>query len=152
MRKVGYSWTCSPPNVDRDGGVYQQLNTPIPEGAAFVPEPVLISLVLAENQDDYMSLGMLSYLIQRAGPVPPVTGHHHVLPYLANLLGEGLVTIGDVDGEQFLPWNCAVTEALSRVRKQWPDGEASDYKTLRDIGWLTNTPRGNGVAVGAVKP
>jgi hypothetical protein len=119
-----------------------------PGDGDFRPDRKLIARILANNYGDYMSLGLFSCLVH--GPAP-TTGNEDrlALLYLKHLLAEGYVTIGDVYGQEYFPWNCGVAEALSWVSPKGADGLHESWPTAR-VAWLNNTPRGNDLARSAM--
>ncbi|QCO96776.1 hypothetical protein FCN77_02380 [Arthrobacter sp. 24S4-2] len=118
----------------------------LPGASDFRPDKKLIARILANNHGDYMSLSLFSCLVH--GPAPTAQKNHLVLLYLAHLLAEGYVTIGDVYDNEFLSWNCGVAEAVSWVSVQLPDGNP-DFICAKQQAWLNNTPRGNDIALTA---
>lgn len=102
----------------------------------------LVAHVLAQNLGDYMSLKVLhlTLLSQKIRS----TQEPDVLLFLEQLLNRGLMSIGDLHGNEFVPWDCGVSEVIQWIRQDSPASlEWADE--LANTAWLNNTQHGNDV-------
>lgn len=112
----------------------------------FLVKPEAIAVLLAENVDDYMSLGLFTYLLSVSGPVRAGDLRLQCLAYLDHMIGEEYVLVGTVVENVFLPWVLGAAQIREAIAGEWAAEGPADYETLRDIAWLKNTPKGDDVA------
>lgn len=106
----------------------------------------LISFVLAENRNDVLSLGMFVYYVSRHPWCEGRPLRRTALRYLENALAAGLLTVGDLVGDEHRPWPGSYTNALKRIEAAWPANDDPAFEDLRDVCWLANTVKGNQAA------
>lgn len=68
-----------------------------------------------------------------------------VLQFLEQLLNQGLMSIGDLYGTEFIPWNCGVSEAIKWIRHSTLANATEPGNDSMEIAWLNNTQHGNDV-------
>lgn len=112
-----------------------------------VTQDALLRKVLAENKDDFMSLGMLVHFVKSAKQLDGEELRLDVLLSLEKLLDDGLMTVGCVEHRQFIPWTCNALEAVGLIAGRWPNGIELEYSALASICWLTNTLKGNEISM-----
>jgi hypothetical protein len=106
----------------------------------------LISFVLTENRNDVLSLGMFVYYVSRHPWCEGRPLRRTALRYLENALAAGLLTVGDLVGDEHRPWPVSYTNALKRIKAAWPANDDPAFDELRDVCWLANTAKGNQAA------
>jgi len=103
----------------------------------------LLGRVLAENEADFMSLGMLGHYVRCFARVEGEDLRRGVLLTLERLLNEELMSVGAVVHRRFVPWTCTPAEAVALITRLWPTNRTMDYDALASLCWLANTPKGS---------
>jgi hypothetical protein len=134
-------------SYDTSGSVSEQsalVDVEPTRAVPFVPEQELVARLLAENAEDYMSLGFFAHLVSATEPAGDL--RRRCIGYLDYMIREGYVVVGTVQGATFLTWVLGAAQTREAIARQWPKDSTADYENLRDIGWLANTSKGNDLA------
>jgi hypothetical protein len=81
--------------------------------------------VLVYGTIDWVELGQIHWRVKEVSPDVPIGEvQQRTLDLIAELVGGGLALVGSIDtgAEGFVPWDCPVQEAISRIRTVYVDG------------------------------
>ena len=112
------------------------------------PRSGLLRLPLAENRDDYQSLGMFTHYIRSQTLGSGVELRETVLELLRWALAQGLVVVGSLEDDRLQQWPLSTEEALHRIGSSWLTGSSPSFEDLQDVCWFRNTPAGDHFTTG----
>jgi hypothetical protein len=103
----------------------------------------LISELLDRGLDDWIQLAEVVSLVhpsvgalQSDAQVKDAT-----LEMVRHMVEHGLVHVGDVTADGFVPWGLGRDETIERIRQRWNDLPGSPG--LGEVCWLANTTEGD---------
>ncbi len=95
--------------------------------------------ILDRGLDDWIQAAEIASVVMRhATDVRTVA-----IATIRELVDDGLVTVGDLTGDGFVPWNLPARECLARIEREWPTRRSPD---LGEVCWLSNTEAGDAFA------
>ncbi|OBA98131.1 hypothetical protein A5662_16390 [Mycobacteriaceae bacterium 1482268.1] len=80
--------------------------------------------VLVYGTIDWVELGQIHWRVKEVSPDAPIdTVQQRTLDLISELVSGGLMVVGSIDtgAHGFVPWDCSVAEALSRIRSVYVD-------------------------------
>jgi hypothetical protein len=102
--------------------------------------------VVLAGLDDWVQACQVDWAVSGAGPATKEERLLAVQEVLGQLLGDGLVEVGDVvEHKGFVPWSIDIDAAMTEIAQRWRALE-EDRPNLGDVCWLNLTKHGEEVA------
>ncbi|MBO9521878.1 MAG: hypothetical protein J7518_10100 [Nocardioidaceae bacterium] len=111
------------------------------------PNRTLTEDLLARAAEDWVSAAEVIDLVRQAGVVDPSDCRDLAVGLIARLLGQGLISAGDIEGVEHSPWPLSTAEAILRIASEWAS-EEDPFVMPGSIVWLNTTPRGQVIGEG----
>lgn len=108
------------------------------------PNRTLAEDLLARAAEDWVSAAEVIDLVRAAGVTAPSDCRDLAIGLIARLLGEGLISAGDIEGIEHSPWPLSTGEAILRIASEWAS-ESDPFVMPGEIVWLNATSRGQAI-------
>jgi hypothetical protein len=108
------------------------------------PNRTLAENLLARAAEDWVSAAEAIDLVRSSGVSDPSDCRDLAVGLIARLLGEGLITAGDIEGVEHSPWPLSTADAILRIASAWAS-ESDPFVMPGSIVWLNTTPRGHAI-------
>lgn len=100
--------------------------------------------LLARAAEDWVSSAEVIDLVRRSGVTDPSDCRDLAVGLIARLLGEQLVSAGDIEGVEYSPWPLSTAEAILRIALEWASAP-DPFVMPGSIVWLDTTPSGQAI-------
>lgn len=100
--------------------------------------------LLARAAEDWVSAAEVIDLVRKSGVTDPSDCRDLAVGLIARLLGEGLISAGDIEGAEHSPWPLSTSEAILRIAWEWAS-EDDPFVMPGSVVWLNTTPSGQAV-------
>lgn len=97
--------------------------------------------LLARAAEDWVSAAEVVDLVRASGVREPSDCRDLAVGLIARLLVEGMISAGDLEGIEHVPWQLSTEEAILRIASEWAS-QADPYVMPGSIVWLNATPQG----------
>lgn len=100
--------------------------------------------LLARAAEDWVSAAEVIDLVRKSGVTDPSDCRDLAVGLIARLLGEGLISAGDIEGVEHLPWPLSTADAILRIASEWAL-EGDPFVMPGVVVWLDTTPSGQAI-------
>ncbi|WP_426301883.1 hypothetical protein [Arthrobacter sp. R-11] len=102
--------------------------------------------LLVGGLEDWADAGWALQSARLTGETDPIAMRDLTLDLIAETLRKGLMTAGDIIGNEHVPWHGDPEQWVKRIRLEWLDEWRDDVPSPGAIVWLSNTPAGDQIA------
>lgn len=102
----------------------------------------LIEDLVATGVDDWIDLGLVVQIARRGGARGAEAETMAAIGLVTVALVDGLITLGEVRADGFVPWDVDVPTAIVRLVSEWW-ARGLERVLPGDVAWLSNTEKGD---------
>lgn len=108
------------------------------------PRRTLAEDLLGRMAEDWVSAAEVINLVRQSGVTESSDCRDLAVGLIARLLVEELISAGDIEGVEHVPWPLSTAEVILRITLDWAS-VTEPFVMPGSIVWLNTTPRGQSI-------